>query len=175
MLRTWGRGPQAQSGLGPQVAESSALRPRPGPWRRAVSASPPPGVVGPQAGPRVCLPALSREPRGPGRLPGLTSSQGEHERSPFSWNTHLPGAGPAWYSQRCCPPSRSPPRTGSGPACLSGCGSGGGHGRGGPLGGGQTRLVGAPNPHGSGQAGGGVRDGPAQPPIVQMGPSLNRC
>ena len=39
------------------------------------------------------LPALSPEPRGSGGLPRPTSSQGEHERSPFSQNTHLPGAG----------------------------------------------------------------------------------
>lgn len=32
-------------------------------------------------------------PRGSGGLPRLTRSQGEHKRCPFSWSTHLPGAG----------------------------------------------------------------------------------
>lgn len=41
----------------------------------------------------VHLPTLSSEPQGSGSLPRLTSSQGEHKRSPFSWNTHLPGTG----------------------------------------------------------------------------------
>lgn len=38
-------------------------------------------------------PLSAIEPWGSGGLPRLTSSQGEHKRSPFSWNTHLPGAG----------------------------------------------------------------------------------
>lgn len=41
----------------------------------------------------VHLPTLSSNPQGSGSLPRLTSSQGEHKRSPFSWNTHLPGTG----------------------------------------------------------------------------------
>lgn len=52
-----------------------------------------------------CGPASSL-PWGSGSLPRLTSSQGEHERSPFSQNTHLPGAGGSLALQlRGCPDS----------------------------------------------------------------------
>lgn len=63
------------------------------------------GLVGPWAELWArLLPALSPEPWGSGGVPRLTSSQGEHERSPFSQNTHLPGAGGSLALQlRGCP------------------------------------------------------------------------
>lgn len=77
--------------------------------------------VGPWAELWACLlPALSPEPQGSGGLPRLTSSQGEHERSPFSQNTHLPRAGGSLALQlHGCPTPLSQTQDNGSPAPLS--------------------------------------------------------
>lgn len=107
-VRTWGQGPQGSERGWAPLGDSE--------FRPASLTSKRGGSSGWAVGPPPGCSARGREPWGSGGLPRLTCSQGEHERSPFSWNTSAwGGLQPGTADSAARPASPSPPQDGQQP------------------------------------------------------------
>lgn len=107
-VKTWGRGSEGWGPRRPGLVLGGQLPVASSAARRGRSSG------------RAGLPPARPPARDSGGLPGLTSPQCEHQGSPCSWNTHLPGAG----RSLALPPLPTRPLSLALPARPPGIGSG---------------------------------------------------